>query len=115
MTSKETQTPKIIRNQDVVKLTEENDRFVIMKNLFPRVQIGTIWFSDTKEVGSVNIEKYKVPLLATWTERMKSYPNDGRCKGQFLSSFGRVNSSRRCEKVVSVELCQTCMTSGCMT
>ena len=90
MASKEPQTPKVIRKQDVAKLAERHDRFEILKNLFPRVKIGTIWFSDTKDVGPANIEKCKMSL-EVWVEKMKSYPDDGRCKGQFLSSFGRVN------------------------
>ena len=110
MASAEPQTPKVIRKQDIADLAEGSDRFEILKQLFPRVKRGTVWFSDTKEVGPANVEKCKVPL-DVWSKKSKSYSDDGRCKGQFLSSFGRVNSSRRCERATTPgsPLCRTCL------
>ena len=57
-----TQSPKPIRKHDVAKLAEKNERFEILRNLFPRVPVGTIWFSDTPKVGPANVEKCQIPM-----------------------------------------------------
>lgn len=102
------QTPRPIRKHEVAKLAEKGERFEILKNVMPRVRLGTIWFSDTTKIGPANAEKCQVPI-STWTKAMKAKTAQGRCKGLFLSSFGRNHASRRCEKVSSsTPLCQTC-------
>ena len=97
-----------MRKREVAKMLEKNDRFEILKELLPRVPIGTIWFSDTANVGPANIDKCKVPMTA-WIDAMKACPDDGRCKGRFLTSFGRVHATRRCERVASAKLCRICL------
>ena len=98
------------RKQDIAKMAEEGDRFDILKHLLPRVPLGTIWFSDTAKIGPANVEKCQVPRKE-WEKAMNMKQNSNRCKGQFLSSFGRNHSSRRCERATEgdADLCDTCL------
>ena len=104
------QRRKGFRKHDIAKLAEEGDRFSILEHLLPRVPLGTIWFSDTAKVGPANAEKCQVPLKV-WEEAMRTRKRNNRCKGMFLSSFGRNHSSRHCEKATATDtdLCSTCL------
>ena len=95
------------KKQEIAALADTGDRFKLLEYITPRVPLGTRWFSDTAKVGPANMEKCKV-AIDDWDKHVESMPADGRCKGMFMSSFGRIHSARRCEVATNKNLCGLC-------
>ena len=99
-----TRTPSRKR---VADLMQEANRFVLLRELLPRVPLGTIRFADVDKIGPANEDKCFL-TIREWEEFMEERQGDGRCKGTFFSSFGRTHQFRRCDHATDKSLCALC-------
>ena len=91
----------------VADLMEEADRFTLLRELLPRVPLGTLRFADVDKVGPASEEKCLL-TIAEWEEYAADRDKDGRCTGTFFSSFGRSHHFRRCDHATDKSLCSLC-------
>ena len=91
----------------VRSLANAADRFTLMKELTPRVPLGTRRCADMQKVGPANSEKCLMSLVE-WNKAVESRPGAGRCRGTFFASFGRTHLFRQCDAATDEKLCPLC-------
>ena len=91
----------------VADLMQEPDRFTLLRELLPRVPLGTLRFADVDKIGPASEEKCLL-TIREWEEFASDRVKDGRCIGTFFSSFGRSHQFRRCDHAATKSLCSLC-------
>ena len=93
---------------EIWKKAESQDRVALMELVCPRTPLGTLRFADVQKVLAASKKDNKIPIAA-WDKAVASRPDDGICKGFFLSSFRANHFSRRCDAAIEDgEYCRVC-------
>ena len=94
--------------EKICKKAETQDRTSLLQLVCPHTPLGTLRFADVPKVLATNTGECTIPITE-WDKEVQCRPDDGICKGFFLTSFRTNHFYRRCDATVEGEhYCRVC-------